>query len=64
MALHWSVTVEVDGEPVLTIGHNHLSGHPEPNEEAIRIAAHHLLAFIGDPHPDAPLTSAQSSKKE
>jgi len=50
--LHWSVTVECDGKHVVTIAHNHLSGDPEPNEEAIRTAANHLLAFIGDPHPN------------
>ena len=50
--LHWSVTVELDGKHVVTIAHNHLSGDPEPNEEAIRTAARHLLAFIGDPHPN------------
>lgn len=50
--LHWSVTVELDGKHVVTIAHNHLSGDPEPNEEAIRTAALHLLAFIGDPRPN------------
>lgn len=48
----WSVTVELDGKQVVTLGHNHLSGDQSPNEEAIRTAAHHLLAFIGDPHPE------------
>jgi hypothetical protein len=53
--LHWSVTVELNGEPVLTIAHNHLCGAPEIPIEAIRIAAHHLLAFIGDvPVPATP----------
>lgn len=48
--LHWSVTVERDGEPILTIGHNHLSGRnlsPE-DEDAIDRAASSLRGFIGD----------------
>jgi hypothetical protein len=55
--MNWSVTVELDGEQVVTISHNCLAGHPEPNEEAIRTAAHHLLAFIGDPHPNREVLS-------
>lgn len=49
--MNWSVTVEVDSRRVVTISHNHLAGDEKLNEEAIRIAAHHLLAFIGDPPP-------------
>jgi hypothetical protein len=51
--MHWAVTVERDGEQVVTIESNCLSGRdisPE-DEEAIRASAHHLLAFIGDPAP-------------
>jgi len=50
---HWSVTVEREGERVVTIESECLSGReisPE-DEDAIRTAAHHLLAFIGDPQP-------------
>ena len=52
---HWAVTVERSGERVVTIDTNCLSGRElEPDdEEAIREAAHHLLAFIGDPSPKA-----------
>jgi hypothetical protein len=51
MAEHWAVTVERSGEKIVTIESNCLSGRdlsPE-DEETIRTAAHHLLAFIGDP---------------
>ena len=54
MADHWAVTVERSGEIVVMIESNCLSGRdisPE-DEEAIRTAARHLLAFIGDPIPD------------
>lgn len=51
MTKRWSVTVEVDGEPVLTLAHNHLAGREDLDEDAVRTAAHHLLAFIGDPSP-------------
>jgi hypothetical protein len=47
---HWSVSVDLDGENVVTIASNHLAGReigPE-EEEVIRRAARHLLAFIGD----------------
>ena len=47
---HWSVTVRRNGEDVVTIESNFLSGRkisPE-DEEVIRTAARHLLAFIGE----------------
>lgn len=47
---HWAVTVYRGGEPIVTIESNCLSGRdidPE-DEDAIRTAAKHLLAFIGD----------------
>lgn len=46
---HWSVTVSRKGEEIVTIEPNCLSGRacaPE-DEAAIRVAASHLLAFIG-----------------
>lgn len=48
--LHWSVTVERDGEPILTIGHNHLSGRDlsPDDEDAVDRAASSLRGFIGD----------------
>lgn len=49
MSINWSVTVERDGEEIVTIASNHLSGRdlsPE-DEETIRTAAKHLLAFVG-----------------
>lgn len=49
--LDWSVTVERRGEKVVCIEPGCLSGRDlsGDDEEAIRTAAHHLLAFIGDP---------------
>lgn len=51
MAKHWSVTVRRNGEEVVTLEQNSLSGRDiSPEDEwAIRAAALHLLAFIGDP---------------
>jgi hypothetical protein len=50
---HWAVTVERNGEQVVTIETNCLSGRDisEGDEIIIREAAHHLLSFIGDPKP-------------
>ncbi|MEX3933330.1 hypothetical protein AB4Y32_16255 [Paraburkholderia phymatum] len=48
----WSVSVEVDAETILTIGHNSLSGiddFTEAQAQVIRNCAEHLLAFIGTP---------------
>jgi hypothetical protein len=47
---HWHVEVSVNGETVLAIGHNFLSGVDDIHEhaETIRTAANHLLGFIGD----------------
>lgn len=54
--LNWSVRVERRGEHVLTIEPGCLSGRElsGDDEEAIRTAARHLLAFIGDPPPPEP----------
>lgn len=48
-----AVTVERDGEPVVTIATNELSGRDlsHADVDTIRAAAHQLLAFIGDPLP-------------
>ncbi len=46
---HWSVSVERDGEVIVTIESNSLSGRdlsPE-DEETIRMAARHLESFVG-----------------
>ena len=52
---HWDVSVSRDGENILTIGDNYLSGRDlgQGDEDTIRTAATHLLAFIGD-HPALP----------
>lgn len=49
----WEVTVAVDGEEVLTIGHNFLSGVPNIDDYAheVRTCAQHLLSFIGPEQP-------------
>lgn len=47
---HWGVDVRVNGEHVLTIESNCLSGRElsDVDELAIRTAAQHLLAFVGE----------------
>lgn len=47
---HWTVTVEKDGEKILTIESNCLSGKADltsEDEQVIRNAAEHLLSFVG-----------------
>jgi hypothetical protein len=58
---HWAVTVWRNGEEVVTIATNSLSGRElEPaDEECVRTAARHLLAFIGEgtsPRLGGPMT--------
>jgi hypothetical protein len=51
---HWSVNVSMNGESLVTIESNCLSGKPEFTEaeaQVIRDAATHLKAFIGEPKP-------------
>lgn len=50
---HWRVSVETSGEQIVAIEPEMLAGREisEADEDAIRTAAHHLLAFIGDPSP-------------
>lgn len=47
---HWGVDIRVNGERVLTIESNCLSGIDNISDYAdtVRECAHHLLAFIGD----------------
>lgn len=47
---YWSVTVSIDGDPVLTIDPNMLSGIPDIEKfgDQVRAAGENLLAFIGD----------------
>jgi len=54
MSRHWSVTVTRNGENLVTIESNCLSGKSEFTDaeaETIRDAARHLKAFIGEPKP-------------
>lgn len=46
---HWAVSVAVDGENILTIESNCLSGVESiaEHEGAVEMAARHLLSFIG-----------------
>lgn len=53
----WSVTVNVNAQDILTIGHNSLSGIDNIGEfaDVVRNCAEHLVSFIGatPPSPDA-----------
>jgi len=63
---HWAVQIEVNGEIVLTIGHNSLSGVDDidRHSETIRTAANHLLSFVGDVrHDPYPCGSEEKFKK-
>ena len=56
-AQHWSVTVAVNGEDVLTIDSESLAGKSELSEmelDAIRTAGEHLLAFAGEKPNQGP----------
>jgi hypothetical protein len=56
-AIHWGVDVRFNHETILTIESNCLSGKSELSDEekeAIREAARHLLAFIGDDETTNP----------
>lgn len=50
----WEVSVSINGDEVLTIGHNHLSGIENIMDYAdtVRGCAQHLLSFIGPEHQD------------
>lgn len=50
---HWSVTVRRNGEEIVTIESNMLSGRELSSEDeaVIRQAAEHLMAFVGDGKP-------------
>lgn len=50
---HWRVSVETSGDQIVAIEPEMLAGREisEADEDAIRTAAHHLLAFINDPPP-------------
>ncbi len=59
----WEVTVSMNGESIITIGTNILTGAemtPE-YEAAVRGAARHLLAFLGDTVAAAPEPPAESA---
>lgn len=51
----WGVSITMNGQDVVTIESNHLSGVEitKAHEDVIRTCAHHLLAFIGDAAPPA-----------
>lgn len=51
MTRNWSVTVECEGQTVLTISSQHIGGLPDldPWASTIRGCAQHLLGFIGQP---------------
>lgn len=49
----WEVEVRVNGTDILTIGSSHLCGvnNIDDYADTVRMAAEHLLAFIGLPAP-------------
>ena len=53
MPENWSVTVTVDGEDILRLSSDGLSGREDISNFAsiVRECADHLLAFIGPPQP-------------
>ena len=59
---HWSVTVERNGEQIVCIESNCLSGRDisQEDERIIRMAAEHLLSFIGAMKPDGSLLRLRS----
>lgn len=52
----WAVTVNVNGEDVLTISHNHLAGVENIDDYAdvVRECGRHLLSFIGNVQEPPP----------
>lgn len=52
---HWSVVVERNGERIVTLESNSLSGRDlsDEDERVIRMAADHLHAFVGRPRKEA-----------
>lgn len=62
---HWRVSVETSGEHIVSIEPEMLAGR-EPSDAdtiAIRTAAHHLLAFIGDPANTSPEPQTRGEKQ-
>ncbi len=60
----WAVTVNVNGNPILTIGHNDLSGIENIDDYAdiVRNCARHLLSFIGEPEGMTALGEKEQSR--
>lgn len=56
---HWGVDVRVNGQGVLTIESNSMSGveNIQDHADAVRTCAMHLLSFIGEPDLSAALSS-------
>lgn len=56
----WAVSIQLNGLPILTIGHDYLSGIPDiaDHAELVRKCARHLLSFIGE--EDEPATFIDS----
>lgn len=55
---HWGVDVRVNGQGVLTIESNSMSGieNIQDHADAVRTCAMHLLSFIGEPDLSAALS--------
>ena len=62
---HWAVEVSTNGDQIVRIETACLSGREisEQDEEIIRNAAHHLLAFIGDFATPAPAKRFDDEEK-
>jgi hypothetical protein len=64
---HWAVSVDANGENILRIESNCVSGREltSDDEQLIRNCAHHLLAFVGSqPTPPAPSASGEQETHE
>lgn len=50
----WEIELRVNGTDILTIGSNHLCGINNIDDygDTVRMAAEHMLAFIGRPRLD------------
>lgn len=61
----WAVTVERNGEPVVTIASNCLGGRDlsEEDERVIRLAAQNLLSFVGEAPVPSPVSSTGAEQE-
>lgn len=62
----WAVTVERNGESVVTLASNCQGGRDlsAEDERVVRLAAEHLLAFIGEAHVPSPVSSIGAEQEK